>query len=145
MQTYKNGILLPINYANKAWIDNVKSLTQSPSFDFVNYWTNNYEFINIRKGMDVYFICETFLVGRGRVLNSFKGKSIENCFNDYGVKNGLTTQMKLNNFVNMINTAFTTKTVLTKDDPIGCVLLEDVNIYEESNWKKHTNQHGVYF
>lgn len=142
-----DGVILPIAYENKKWLENVRRLTKQNKNIIINYWTNNYKFCEVKSGMRVFLVCYGTLVGTGVIDSQNKGNTIEECFNKYDVNNGIADNDTLIDFINMVNQAFATPKVLTKDDKLGCVLLKDVVIFEENEWVilKNTNIRGTYY
>ena len=52
----------------------------------------------------------------------------------------------LDDFIEMLNIAFTSKVPVGRDSELGCLVLQDINMLDERNWypRPVSNQHCVY-
>lgn len=139
--------VVALSSQNFKWAENIKTLIEKSEIKYANYWMHKYQPLKGSTGQKVLIRWDRYIVGEATLLEIEKNKlCVNEVYKKYGCENGILPGTTLNGFINMLNTAFSSKTPVNRDTELGCMILQDVKILEEKDWylKPTSNQHGHY-
>lgn len=152
--------VLSLSSENFKWAQNIKQLCVSKEINQVNYWMNRWRPLKCHTGDKVIIRWHNFVVGEATVLDiETKKLPVYEVYRKYGLENGFTTDTTLDTrndnrlpqFIDMLNSAFTSKVPIDRESELGCLILQDVKMFDLNDMnsiiefsKYKSNQHGQY-
>lgn len=139
--------VVALSSENFRWPQNIKTLIETDEINYANYWMNRWKPIKVTNSQKVLIRWENYIIGEARVLEVEKYKlPVHEVYTKYGYANGIMPGDTLDDFIDMLNIAFTSKVSVGRESGLGCLILQDVNILDEKRWYRRpvSNQHCVY-
>lgn len=140
--------VLTLSPNNMRWAQNIKVLTENGKIEYANYWCNRWKSFKATTGQKVLIRCNNIIIGEAKILDIEKNKlPVYEVYKKYKEENGILPTENIDDFIKMLNTAFSSSVLIGRESELGCILLQEVNIFDEKDYyvKPVGNQHGRYY